>query len=96
MGTVEDSFGEVRNSVYLDGLAAVAFSIERGTGSSIVTVEENVRQAITELKPTLPADISLELVFTRADAIRASYSSTIEALIIGCFLTVVVCSLFHY
>ena len=90
LGTVEDSFGEVRNSVYLDGLAAVAFSIERGTGSSIVTVEENVRQAIAELKPTLPADISLELVFTRADAIRASYRSTIEALIIGCFLTVVV------
>ena len=90
LGTVEDSFGEVRNAVYLDGLAAVAFSIERGTGSSIVTVEENVRQAVAELKPTLPADISLELVFTRADAIRASYSSTIEALIIGCFLTVVV------
>ena len=90
LGTVEDSFGEVRNSVYLNGLTAVAFSIERGTGSSIVSVEENVRQAISKLKPTLPPDISLKLVFTRADAIRASYRSTIEALIIGCILTVVV------
>ena len=90
LGTVEDSFGEVRNAVYLDGLAAVAFSIERGTGSSMVTVEENVRQAVAELKPTLPKDITLELVFTRADAIRASYRSTIEALIIGCVLTTIV------
>lgn len=90
LGTVEDSFGEARNAVYLNGLAAVAFSIERGTGSSIVTVEENVRQAVAELKPTLPEDITVELVFTRADAIRASYRSTIEALIIGCVLTIVV------
>ena len=89
-GRVRDSFGEVRNSVFLDGKTAVAFSIERSVGSSIVTVEENVRQAIAKVEPTLPEDISLKLVFTRADAIRASYRSTIDALIIGCLLTVVV------
>ena len=90
LGTVKDSFGDIRNSAYLNGKAAVAFSIERGTGSSIVTVEENVRKAIAKLEPTLPEDINLELVFTRANTIRASSRSTLEALILGCLLTVLV------
>lgn len=90
LGTIKDSFAEVEKSAYLNGEAVVAFAVERSTGSSLVTVEEEVRKAIAELKLTLSQDISLELVFTRADAIRASYSSTLEALIIGCFLTVIV------
>ncbi|VEP14298.1 RND transporter, HAE1/HME family, permease protein [Hyella patelloides LEGE 07179] len=90
LGIVEDSFADVRNSAYLGGTPAVAFSIERGTGSSIVTVEENVRQAVAELEPELPKDINLELVFTRADTIRASSRSTLEALILGSLLTIVV------
>ena len=90
LGTIGNSFGDVRNSAYFNGKAAVAFSIERGTGSSIVTVEENVRQAIAKLEPTLPKDINLKLVFTRANTIRASSRSTLEALILGCLLTVLV------
>jgi multidrug efflux pump subunit AcrB len=90
LGTVENSYGEVRNSAYLNGKAAVAFAIERSTGSSMVTVEENVVKAIADLKSTLPEDLSLELVFTRADAIRAAYRSTFNELIGAVILTVIV------
>lgn len=93
LGTVKDAYAEVRNSAYLNGKAAVAFSIERGTGSFIVTVEENVRQAIAKMESSLPEDIKLELVFTRADAIRAAYNSTFNELIGAAILTVIVVGL---
>jgi multidrug efflux pump subunit AcrB len=93
LGTVKDSFAEVRNSAYLDGKTAVAFAIERGTGSSIVTVEENVRKAIAEIETTLPEDLNLQLVFTRADAIRAAYHSTFNELIAAAILTIIVVGL---
>ena len=93
LGTVIDSAEEARSQAYFNGQPAVAFAIERSTGSSIVTVEKNVREAVAKLKPNLPKDINLELVFTKANAIKASYRSTFDALIIGCLLTVVVVGL---
>ena len=76
------------------GQSVVAFSVFRSSGSTIVTVEEGVREAIEELQTTLPEDLKLELIFTLADDIRGSYKSTIGALIIGCILTVVTVGFF--
>ena len=94
LGEVEDSFADPRQSAYLNGESVVAFAVERSTGSTLVTVEEDVRQAVAELQKTLPDDISMQLIFTRADAIRDSYVSTLEALVIGCVLTVITVGIF--
>ncbi len=72
----------------------VAFSVLRSTGSTLVTVEEGVRQSIEELQKTLPDDIEFELIFTRANEIRDSYQASIDALVMGCLLTVGVVGLF--
>lgn len=90
LGTVEDQYAEVRSSARLNNQSVVAFSVERSTGSTLVTVENRVRQAVVELEKNLPDDVALKVVFTRANAIRASYRSTLEALIIGSLLTVIV------
>ena len=94
LGEVRDGFGEPRQGAWLNGDPVVAFSVLRSTGSTLVTVEEGVREAVKGLGKILPEDIQLELVFTRADEIRGSYSSTIQALILGCLLTVVTVGFF--
>jgi hydrophobe/amphiphile efflux-1 (HAE1) family protein len=72
------------------GKSVVAFSVLRSTGSTLVAVEEGVRQEVEKLQGgTLPKDIKLELIFTRADSIRASYEDTMFDLVTSCILTTV-------
>lgn len=103
LGTVSDRYAEVRQVARFTrntgeddqlGPPVVAFSVLRSTGSTLVTVEEGVREAVEQLRQTLPEDIELELVFTRANAIRDSYQATIDALVLGSLLTVVTVFIF--
>jgi multidrug efflux pump subunit AcrB len=72
------------------GQPIVGFEVLRSTGSTLVTVEEGVRKEVEKLRSTLPEDIKIELIFTRADEIRESYQASIDALVIGSLLTVIV------
>ncbi|MBD2117477.1 MULTISPECIES: efflux RND transporter permease subunit [Microcystis] len=94
LGTVSDSNSDPRQMALLDGQPVVGFSILRGTGSTLVTVETAVRQEIENLKKKLPEDIKFQLIFTRADSIRASYESLLSDLLIGCMMTVITVGLF--
>ena len=93
-GEVIDGFEESRQEALLNGQPVVAFSVKRSLGSTLVSVEEATTQEIAQLKETLPKDVRLELIFTAADEIRASYRGTINSLIIGCILTVITVGLF--
>lgn len=94
LGDVRDDRGEPRQSAYLNGKPVVAFSIRRSTGTTLVQVEEKVRQKVEELKKTFDKDLQFNLIFTRADAIRASYHDMINDLVFGCLLTVITIGLF--
>ena len=50
LGEVEDSSAEPRQAAYLNGKPVVAFSVLRSTGTTLVNVEEGVRQAVESLK----------------------------------------------
>ena len=93
-GTVADDFEESRQKAFLNGSPVVGFAVKRSSGTTLVSVEEAVTKAVAELKPTLPENLNLELIFTRADEIRASYQGTINALILGCLLTVMTVGIF--
>lgn len=94
LGKVEDRFADPRQAAHFNGKSVVAFSVLRSTGSTLVTVEEEVRKAAENLQKTLPEDVTLSLVFTRADAIRDSYQATVDSLILGSTLTVIVVGIF--
>ncbi|TVR07320.1 MAG: efflux RND transporter permease subunit [Phormidium sp. GEM2.Bin31] len=92
LGTVEDSFGDRRQQAQLitrEGTEeVVSFQVLRSSGSSVVPVEEGVRERVAELEAgILPDDIEFQLLFTRANEIRDSYQASIDALIFGCLLT---------
>ncbi len=94
LGEVTNGFAEMRQSALLNGKPVVAFQVLRSTGSTLVTVEEGVREAAEELQKTLPSDVKLSLIFTRADFIRESYDNTIDDLITASVLAVVMIMLF--
>ena len=93
-GEVADDFEESRQKAFLDGQSVVGIAVRRSLGSTLVSVEEAVTEAIAELEVTLPDDVKLELIFTLADEIRASYRGTINSLILGCLLTVLTVGIF--
>ena len=93
-GEVADDFEESRQKAFLNGESVVAFAVKRSSGSTLVTVEENVTKAIAQLKTSLPEDVKLDLIFTLADSIRASYRGTINSLVLGCLLTVLTVGIF--
>ena len=94
LGTVEDDFAEIRQSATLNDAAVVGFQAYRSNGSVVISVEEGIRDAIADLETTLPNDISFELIFTQATEIRDSYQASIDALVLGCILAVVVVGIF--
>lgn len=94
LGSVSQDFGEVRQSAHLNGQPVVAFEVYRSSGSVLVSVEEGATAAVARLEDTLPADISFQPIFTRADEIRDTYQASIDALILGCILAVVVVGIF--
>lgn len=94
LGTVEDKFGDIRQAARLNNKPVVAFQVLRSTGSVTVTVEEGVKAALEELQKTLPQDVKVELIFTRAVTVRDSYHSTIDELIQASLLAVIVILIF--
>ncbi|BAY77329.1 acriflavin resistance protein [Nostoc linckia NIES-25] len=94
LGTVEDKFGDIRQAAYLNNQPVVAFQVLRSTGSVLVTVEQGVKAAVKELEKTLPPDVKVDLIFTRADVVRQSYQSTIDELIQASVLAVIVILIF--
>ena len=94
LGSVEDDFGEIRASAYTNDSPVVGFSVARSKGSVVVSVEDGIKAAIADLETTLPDDITFQLVFTRATEIRDSYQASIDALVLGCILAVVVVGVF--
>lgn len=94
LGQVSLDYGEVRQAAQLSGEPVVAFQIYRSTGSVLVSVEDGVTAAVERLGQTLPEDVTIELIFTRATEIRDSYQASIDSLILGCILAVVVVGVF--
>ena len=93
LGSVEDGTSEPRQLARLDGLPVVAFSILRSVGSSEVSVAKDVKQKVAELSQQFP-DVQFKLILTTVRFVQQSYDASIEALLLGGVLAVVVIYLF--
>ena len=94
LGTVEDSYAEIRQTARLNKKPVVAFQVLRSTGSVTVSVEQGVKDAIAKLQKTLPTDVKLEIIFTRAAYVRETYHSTLDDLLIASVLAVMTIQVF--
>ncbi|MEM9945080.1 MAG: efflux RND transporter permease subunit [Cyanobacteria bacterium P01_D01_bin.36] len=95
LGTVKDDFAEIRASAYSNDAPAVGFEVSRSKGSVVVEVEDGVKAAVADLEETLADQgVTFQMVFTRGTEIRDSYQASIDALVMGCILAVVVVGIF--
>jgi HAE1 family hydrophobic/amphiphilic exporter-1 len=93
LGTVVDGYAEPRRAAMLDGKAAVAFFVERSTGSSEVTVSDAVDAKIATIAAENPK-ILFHRTFSQADYAKSSYHGSMEALFLGAVLAIIVVLIF--
>lgn len=90
LGKVLDGSAEERNLAFLNGKPVVSFWVQRSNGSNLVEVETGVDKKIDELRKTLPKDIEIVKIRSHGRFIKDSYSASLDSLIIGALLSLVV------
>ncbi|HVJ56062.1 MAG TPA: efflux RND transporter permease subunit [Aliidongia sp.] len=93
LGTVEDGFAEPRHAGLLDGKPVVAFFVQRSVGASEVTVAHEVIKKLDALGKAHP-NISFHKIFSVAEYDENAYRASMEALMLGAVLAVIVVFVF--
>ncbi|MDB5367364.1 MAG: AcrB [Rhodospirillales bacterium] len=89
MAQVIDGMSELRMTARLDGDPVVTFSIYRAPQSSEITVAKAIEKKVEEFKTAFP-DVRFETVFRGVDFVQHSYDASVEALVLGAVLAVLV------
>ncbi|MFA6218858.1 MAG: efflux RND transporter permease subunit [Erythrobacter sp.] len=90
---VRDSFGEVRSLGKIGGRQVVTFSVTRARGASDVSVYDAATEELEKIEAENPG-VKFTRLFTSVDYTKAQYKSSMEAMIEGAILAVVVVFLF--
>ena len=93
LGQVTDHWAEPRSRARYDGQEVVTFNMVRGRGASEVQTAEKVRKAVEKLDKDHP-EIQIEEITSNVKYIEESYVASMEALIVGAILAVLVVMLF--
>lgn len=93
LGNVTDAYEEPRTFARLNGQPVVAFAVFRAKGESDVDVKQRVEARVAELRASRP-DIGLNLIDDSVSYTYGNYLSTMETLIEGAVLSVIVVFLF--
>src|SRR3954452_12896670 len=72
VGRAEDSFEEPRTLARLDGVNAVSLVIQKQSGMNTVKVVDDVLARLEQIRPTLPPDITTEVIRDQSRFIRKS------------------------
>ncbi len=90
VATVEDSVESVRNEGLADGKPSVLIILAREPGANIIDTVERVKEALPELRASIPADIDISIAQDRTATIRASLEDVERSLVIAVILVVAV------
>ncbi len=93
LGTIKDTFSEVRQLARFDGKPVVAISIVRAQGTSDVTVKKLADAKIEEISKRMP-DIKLSLIRTSVQKTKDNFQASLDSLIIGAVLAIIVIFIF--
>jgi len=94
VGRVEDSYAEPTTWNMIHGKEAVVLDIRRQTGTNSLEVIEAAKAKINQLKGTLPAGISIQIIRDGSIFIDASIKSLEEHLLFGSVLASLVVLIF--
>ncbi|MBL8204058.1 MAG: efflux RND transporter permease subunit [Blastocatellia bacterium] len=94
LGFTEDGVEEIETAGLLNDKPALLLNIRRQSGTNTVDVIDELKARLTELKKTLPAGYSVEIVRDQSEFILASFHAIQEHLIVGSILASLVVLLF--
>jgi len=93
LGRVEDKWTEPRRLARYNGQEAVTFNFLRSREASEVKVAEKVREEVAKIDEAHP-ELTVEQVTSSVQYIEESYIASIEALLLGAVLAVIVVFIF--
>ncbi len=93
VASVSDSYGEQRSIAKVRSKQAVTFSLERAKGASDVTVYDEAIKVLKQIEEQNPG-VKFNKLFTSVDYTKAQYHSSLEAMIEGAVLAVIVVLIF--
>src|SRR5690606_22368905 len=94
VATARDGTAEPRTAAMYNGREAVGIQVKKSKGYSTTTVAERVVAAVDELRPSLPAGTTIDIVRNAGDRVRDSVANVQSTLVEGAVLTVLVVFLF--
>ena len=94
VGTVKDSFEEIKRYIRINGQKGAIFFIQKQSGSNTVEVAKAVRKRMEELKKRLPSDIKFINVMDSSEDIERTIKDLSNSLLMGGLLTMLVVLVF--
>ncbi len=91
---IQDGHAEQRSYSLFNGQPSVGVAVTKSREESTVTVTDDVLKALDELRPELPADVEMKVVFNDGESVRSSLNNVIEALSLGALLTILTVYIF--
>ena len=93
VATVRDGAAEIRQLALLDGRPIIGFEVSRAWGASALGVADAAREAVQRLQQQYP-QVKFTEINSTVEYIRESYKSSMEMLLEGALLTIIVVWLF--
>ncbi|MFG6413400.1 efflux RND transporter permease subunit [Roseateles sp. DC23W] len=94
LGTLVEREREQESIARINGQPAVSFNVFKQQDANIVKTGEAVKDAMDELRKTLPKDVELRLIYAASDFVKGSLDGLRHTLIEGALLTVAIVFLF--
>ncbi|HEY3873842.1 MAG TPA: efflux RND transporter permease subunit [Candidatus Kapabacteria bacterium] len=91
---VKDTAQEARSLAIYNGVEAVGLDVTKAKGSSTATVSDNVKNAIDDIRKTLPPGTTLDVIRDAGLRVTRSVDDVNWTLFFGAFLTVLVVFVF--
>ncbi len=94
LATVRDAFAELSGYSLRNGNPNVGLSVTRSRDASTVSVANQARKLVDDIRQTLPAGTTLEITQDGGEDAQSSLDNVIHALVFGAGLTVLVVYIF--
>ncbi|HET6681405.1 MAG TPA: efflux RND transporter permease subunit, partial [Gemmatimonadaceae bacterium] len=94
VASIEDGTEEARTIALYNQREAVGIDIKKSKGYSTTTVASEILSRVDQLRPTLPAGTTMDVVKNSGKNVEASVENVQEALLEGALLTVLVVFIF--
>lgn len=94
LGTLVEREREQDSIARINGQPAVSFNVFKQQDANIVKTGEAVKEAMDELRKTLPKDVELRMIYAASDFVKGSLDGLRHTLIEGALLTVAIVFLF--